>query len=179
MRKRIERGKKAIKKKRKREQRISSTREPARDSKYRYPGEIFLDKEGRWFHEGVEITHPRTIELFSRSVVKDDDRGYLLKIGKERARIEVEDTPCFVRSVEFRNNEVFLELNDKSVESLNPCSLRVGKDNVLYCDVKSGQFPARFLRPAYYQLMTRLEQDEKGFYLEIAGSRRYFAKPAA
>jgi hypothetical protein len=137
-------------------------------------GKIFISKEGKWFHEGVEITHERTLELFSRSIVKDPAGGYMLKVGAERAKIEVEDTPYMVRSVEFNNGSVMIELNDKSSETLDPGSLRVGKKNVLYCRVKTGEFPARFLRPAYYQLMTRLEQDPKGFYLEIGGSKHYF-----
>ena len=136
-------------------------------------GKIFINKEGKWFHEGVEITHERTLELFSRSIVKDPAGGYLLQVGAERAKIEVEDTPYIVRSVEFNNGSVMLELNDKSSETLDPGSLQVGQKNVLYCRVKSGEFPARFLRPAYYQLMTRLEQDSKGFYLEIGGSKHY------
>jgi hypothetical protein len=174
----IKSKKKPIKTKRKRENKIKSVRAQSMDAQYQYPGRICLDKEGRWFHEGVEITHLRTIELFSKSVVKDNDCGYLLKIGKEWAKIVVEDTPYMVRSVDLRDDSVLIELNDKSVEHLNPASLRVGNDNVLYCKVKSGEFPARFLRPAYYQLMTRLHEDKKGFYLEIRGQRHYFSKPA-
>ena len=49
-------------------------------------GEIFLDKEGRWFHEGVEITHARTLELFSRSICADAGGGYRLQIGRAVTR---------------------------------------------------------------------------------------------
>ena len=139
-------------------------------------GKIFLDKEGRWFHEGVEITHPRTIELFSKSVVKDPSGGYRLQIGKEWAKIEVEDTPYMVRSVELQGDKIFIILNDKSKEELDPNTLSVGENNVLYCRVKGGEYPARFLRPAFYQIMQFLEEDEKGYYLAISGKKFYLGK---
>ncbi len=44
---------------------------------------LFFDKEGRWFHEGVEITHRRTCVLFSRNLHKGPDG---VKDGSERAR---------------------------------------------------------------------------------------------
>ena len=137
-------------------------------------GEIFLDKDGRWFHCGEEITHERTIELFSRSVFKDPSGGFRLQVGREWARIKVEDTPYMVRSVDFKGGEIMLGLNDKSQEPLCPETLWVGGENVLYCEVKTGRFPARFTRPAYYQLMACLGQDRQGFYLEYRGRRWHF-----
>jgi len=136
-------------------------------------GKLFLDKEGRWFHEGVEITHPRTCELFSRSVCREADGGYGLQIGRERARIEVEDTPYMVREVRFCGAQVELKLNDGSLEILDPASLRIGAANVLYCQVKPEKLPARFLRPAYYQLVGRVEQDEDGYFLELGREKFY------
>lgn len=145
------------------------------DCSKQYFGEIFLDKDGRWFHCGEEITHERTVELFSRSVHKDPSGGFRLQVGAEWAKIEVEDAPYIVRSVDFQGRQILLALNDKTREELSPETLRVGRKNVLYCDVKSGQFPARFTRPAYYQLMSRLGQDPQGFYIEYDSRRWYFS----
>jgi uncharacterized protein len=142
-------------------------------------GKIFLDREGRWFHEGVEITHRRTLELFSRSVGRDGEGGYRLRIGREQARIEVEDTPYLVREVSFRGEQVELKLNDGSLEILDPGTLRIGAANVLYCDVKSEKLPARFLRPAYYQLTGRMEQDRDGYFLQVAGNKHYLRDQGA
>ena len=60
-----------------------------------------------------------------------------------------------------------LSLSDDSTETLEPAGLRVGKDNVLYCTVKAGRFPARFNRAAYYQLSEYIEEGEDGFYLKL------------
>jgi uncharacterized protein len=153
-----------------------SVAQAKKDCEQRQFGEIFLDKDGRWFHCGEEITHERTIELFSRSVFKDPAGGYRLQVGKEWARIKVEDTPYIVRSVEFQERQILLGLNDRSSEPLAPDTLRVGEENVLYCEVKSDRFPARFTRPAYYQLMTRLGHDREGYFLEYRNQRWYFAR---
>ena len=132
-------------------------------------GELFLDKEGRWFHEGVEITHRLTVELFSRSLQPDLTGGYKLVIGLEWAPVRVEDTPYVVRQVTFEADRAVLRLNDGTVEELAEATLRQNADNVLYCDVKECRFPARFLRPAYYQLMERLRECEGGFAVDLRG----------
>lgn len=142
-------------------------------------GRIFLDQEGRWFHEGVEITHRRTLELFSRSVRPDPAGGYRLQIGREHARIEVEDTPYLVRETNFVASRVELKLNDGSREILDPGTLWVGAGNVLYCRVKEERLPARFLRPAYYQLASRIEQDEEGFFLRAEFHKHYLREEGA
>ena len=137
---------------------------------YRFQGgDIFLDKEGRWYHEGVEITHKLTADLFSRSIQRDPEGGYRLVVGLEWAPIQVEDTAFVVRRVDVEDKGALLRLNDGTEEALDPATLRVGDDNVLYCEVKSGTEPARFLRPAYYQLMQNLEEASDGYAVRLGG----------
>lgn len=129
---------------------------------------LFLDKEGRWFHEGFEITHERTVQLFSRSLVKEPDGGYSIRIGSECARVQVEDTPYVVKSLTVQTGdggkprEYLLHLSDGRMEFLDPGTLATRTDNVLYCRVRGGSERARFLRPAYYLLCSHIEVDEKG-----------------
>lgn len=139
--------------------------------KFKYEGgHIRLDKEGRWFHDGVEITHDLTRDLFSQSVKKrEEGEGYCLEIGLECAEIEVEDTPFVIKRATLDDKGATLLLSDKTEERLDPGTLRVGSDNVLYCDVKGGEFPARFLRPAYYQLMEALVETESGYAARLGG----------
>jgi len=132
-------------------------------------GKLFLDKEGRWFHDGVEITHKLTADLFSRSLERDPAGGYRLVVGPEWSPVEVEDTPFMVKGVEFEESRVLVKLNDGSEEDLDLASLWAGADNVLYCLVKLGDYPARFLRPAYYQLMEKLVETEDGFAVSVGG----------
>ncbi|HUT52263.1 MAG TPA: hypothetical protein VM658_02630 [bacterium] len=139
-------------------------------------GEIRLDKEGRWFHEGVEITHRLTLDLFNRSIKRHPGGGYCLEVGPECARIVVEDTPYMVKRVDLDGGGARIRVSDGTEEPLDPSTLRIGPENVLYCTVK-GEFPARFLRPAYYQLMQGLTETEDGYAVEIGGRLWPLAAP--
>lgn len=129
-------------------------------------GGLFLDREGRWFHEGVEITHERTRRLFSRSLFRGEDGGYVLRVGRECAPVTVQDTPFVIRSVTAGEREgagcctYELLLSDGSREPLDPHTLTVEREHILYARVKGGTERARFLRAAYYQLCAHIEYDE-------------------
>ena len=127
---------------------------------------LFLDKEGRWFHEGVEITHARTLLLFSKSIRRDLTGKYFVQVGAESAEVIVEDAPYTVKSVtvcegpEGSPEDYLLHLNDETRERLEPDGLVVSDENVMYCRVKGGEERARFLRAAYYQICAKLQYDE-------------------
>ena len=75
----------------------------------------------------------------------------------------IEDTPWVVTHVEADAAGGFtVVLNDESREPLDPATLTVGADDVLYCRVKGGAHRARFLRPAYYALMQHVEPTADG-----------------
>ena len=128
--------------------------------------DLFLDKEGRWFHEGVEITHGRTRLLFSKSIRRDPTGKYYVHVGPESAEVIVEDAPYTIRSVTLQEGpdgpprDYILHLNDETEERLESGSLVVSDENVMYCTVKGGTERARFLRAAYYQICAKLEYDE-------------------
>jgi hypothetical protein len=137
-------------------------------------GKISLRRDGNWYTDEERIDNPRIALLFSRSIRRNPDGSYFLQVGDERASITVEDTPYVVKSVEGDATSGFtVVLNDEEREPLDYDSLEVGPDNVLYCRVKRGAFPARFLRAAYYHLSDCLgADDDGGFFFNVAG-RRY------
>ncbi|MGH9392473.1 MAG: hypothetical protein ACRD1Z_22955, partial [Vicinamibacteria bacterium] len=78
---------------------------------------------------------------------------------------------------------IVLRLNDGSEETLNPASLTIGAKNVLYCNVKKGDYRARFTRPAYYELARVVTEngDSGGYAIRVAGRLhpiRYADSPA-
>jgi len=122
--------------------------------------QLRLDGEGEWYHEGVQITHERTKKLFTKSITKDKDGRYVIRIGKEEALVKVEDAPFLVTSAErMADGTIRISLNDETSEELDLQGLWIGKNNVLYCKVKNGQFHAKFKRSAYYQLAEFIEYD--------------------
>jgi uncharacterized protein len=136
-------------------------------------GKISFRRDGNWYTDEERIDNPRIALLFSQSIRRNPDGSYFLQVGDERAPITVEDTPYVVKALEDDELGGFiLVLNDGSREPLDPATIEVGRDNVLYARVKEGASRARFLRSAYYHLSDRFEADEQGrFFLTIAGKR--------
>ena len=138
---------------------------------------IFIDKEGHWYHEGVEMIHRDFIRLFYRNMELDSEGRYVINWRGERCWVDVEDTAFVIRRVVYQNDErtgngrFLMNLSDDTEEALVPDTLRVGKENVLYCKVKNRIFPARFMRAAYYQLAEYIEEENGSYYLSLNGQK--------
>jgi hypothetical protein len=140
---------------------------------------IWIDKEGRWFFQGEEITHRKTYLLYNRNLTRDASGRIILRIGQEICTVEVEDAPFVVKTLEFVTCEkgglesVWLILNDESREQLIPETLRIGADHIPYCRVRGGIFEARFSRGAYQLLVPFIQHDEqeKRFFISIDGEK--------
>lgn len=138
---------------------------------------IYVDKEGRWYHEGAEIIREEFIKFFLEHIELDQEGRYIVNWNGQRCYVEVEDTAFVVRQVDFMAEngsfeKAIIHLNDGTKEDLDPDTLFVGNEEVLYCRVKDGTFPARFLRPAYYQLAQKIVEENGQFFL-VLDDKRY------
>jgi uncharacterized protein len=138
---------------------------------------IHIDVDGRWFHKGVEMVRRDFVHSFFRQMKLDDAGRYIIIWGGKPCYVDVEDTAFVVRGVsrttEKGDNraEFKLRLSDDTEEELMPHTLYLGKENVLYCRVKKGAFPARFNRAAYYQLAAHVEADGEDYVLPANGKK--------
>ncbi len=142
---------------------------------------IYIDKEGKWFHKGIEMIQRGIVNEFYRSLTMDSSGEYLIVMGNEKCLVEVEDTPFIITRVEFdgtegdEGEEVVLCLIDDTTESLEPDTLNVGDENVLYCRIKNNTFKARFSRAAYYQLASHIKEEGDKFYLPLKNKKYFIA----
>ena len=141
--------------------------------------EIKIDKEGVWYYNGAEMFRKEILDIFFQHLKRDEDGRYYIEMGREICYLKVEDTPIVVKSVhdgtETGEQDLIIRLSDSNYEKINLESLRIGEDNVLYCDLYRG-FPARFTRAAYYQLAEKIQyDDDNGYYIQ-ANSRKYYIK---
>jgi hypothetical protein len=138
---------------------------------------ILVDREGRWFHKGAEMIKRDIVRLFYEHIEVDSLGRYVVRLGKESCYLDVEDTPFVIQRVRFENNgdiqNFRIFLSDDTEEVLDPETLFVGEENVLYCTVKQGKFSARFHRPAYYQLAEFVQEEEGGFHLPLNGMKHF------
>ncbi|MBV8451179.1 MAG: DUF1285 domain-containing protein [Deltaproteobacteria bacterium] len=143
-------------------------------------GKISFRRDGNWYTDDERIDNPRIALLFSRSIKRNSNGSYYLQVAEERAPITVEDTPYVVKAVNQDGSGDFtIVTNDDEHEMLDPATLEVGRDNVLYCRVKGGAFLARFLRTAYYHLSNNFFTDAGETFSLVVRGRRYPIKFAA
>jgi hypothetical protein len=143
-------------------------------------GKISFRRDGNWYTDDERIDNSRIALLFSRSIKRNPDGSFYLQVAEERAPIAIEDTPYVVKAVYEDDRDGFIIVtNDDESEPLDPMTLEVGRDNVLYCRVKNGVFRARFLRSAYYHLSNNFFTDEGETYSLVVHGRRYPIKFAA
>ncbi|MDR3569933.1 MAG: DUF1285 domain-containing protein [Syntrophobacteraceae bacterium] len=142
-------------------------------------GHIQVDENGDWFYNGARLFRPEILEALYEKLELLPSGEYVLSDFNGRWPIEVADTAFVVSRVDRERDEAGGERiriglkNISRYEFLDPATLRTGKDNVLYCRAAGGRFPARFSRPAYYQLAEFIGEDEsgQGFFIELGGKR--------
>ena len=134
---------------------------------------IFIDSRGRWFHDGVRITHRWTYLENNKNLDVDEGGRFFVQEGGSRVYVKCEDTPFVVTMVAKTEDGFSIRLNDESLEKLDITTLSIAEQNIPYVRVKNGKFEARLLSAAYYELMRYAGKDEKGFYLESGGGRYY------
>ena len=134
---------------------------------------VFIDSRGRWFHDGIKITHRWTYLENNKNLDIDEDGRLFVEEQGCRVYVKCEDTPFVVTMVAKTEDGFSVRLNDESREKLDLTTLSIAEQNIPYIRVKNGKFKARLLRAAYYELMKHAGKDEKGFYLEFGGNRYY------
>ena len=144
---------------------------------------IRIDKEGAWYYNGARMFRKDILKLFFESLKRDEQGRYLIEFEGDKCLIEVEDTPFVVKSAGRQNREdhenesIEIFLSDFTSEKLDPSTLRVGMDNVLYCSIKDGKFEARFSRSGYYQIAEFIKYDkDKDAYFVPINKRKYYMK---
>lgn len=116
-----------------------------------------ITADGRWFHDGGEITRPAMIRAFSSLLRRDEDGSHWLVTPYEKQSIVVEDAP-FV-AVELRSEgegkarKLAFRLNtdDLTVANAEHAIELRGPDALPYIHVREGLW-AKLSRPVYYEL---------------------------
>lgn len=143
---------------------------------------IFIDKEGRWFHKGLEMVRREIIQLFYQHMEMDSRGRYVIHLAGQTCYVDVEDTAFVVWRVTLESREQGHEgflvwLSDDTQETLDLETFYVTEKNVLYCRVKDGRFPARFRRAAYYQLAEHVEEERGEYFISLHGRKYVIPHP--
>ena len=128
----------------------------------------YIDAEGIFWHDGSELDDPELILFFLKNLKKTPEGKLQLLCQGELCEFECADVPYVIQSIDFHGDEIQLHFQGNYSEILDPHSLKVGKENVLYCEVKNGEFSARFSRKAYNDLAKQVViNPEKKYCLKL------------
>jgi hypothetical protein len=121
--------------------------------------DLRVDRDGDWYDEGVQVTHPGILANLRQNLRKDAE-GYYIQT-RVRIPVKVDDAPWVITRIERRGDQLHGVLNDGSEERIDPSTVRLGRGDVPYCVVKGGAFDARFSRAATFQLLALADYDEQ------------------
>jgi uncharacterized protein len=124
-----------------------------------------LDAAGRFWHDEARVEHAGLSAAFHSWISRHPDDGrYILTNGYDWTYVTVDDAPYFVRSVRIEPARVVLVLSDRSEETWDPASTRVGADSALYArvkgDARGGPYEAKFTPHAQASLEPALVESE-------------------
>lgn len=118
---------------------------------------IRLDRDGRFWHEGARVLHPKLEAAMHTWIARHPDDGrFILTNGYDWTYFTVDDAPYTVRSIDLERAE--LTLSDGTRERWDPAQSWIGEGDALYTKVKGGAFVARFSRHAQASLAPALEE---------------------
>jgi uncharacterized protein len=133
-----------------------------------------LDGEGRFFHEGSLVEHPKLAAALHTWIRRHPDDGrFILSNGYDWTYLTVEDAPFFVRHVHPDTGALWLELSDGTREAWDPARARIGKGGAIYTPVKDstpgGPFEAKFTRYAQTELAPMLVEEDGQVAIQVDG----------
>lgn len=131
-----------------------------------------LDRDGRFWHEGVLVEHPKVALFFHQGLGRAPNGRPTLTVGRTWCYLEVEDVLFRVRQAVCAGEgealrHCTLRLDDGAEEALElePGALAVGDEGVLYARVKKGAEWARFSPEAQATLGPYLVEANDGWAL--------------
>src|SRR3954471_8965451 len=135
---------------------------------------ISVDREGRFIHEGAEVTHEGLKRALFRWLdrLPPPDGRYVLRLDERRFTYleSVADTPLVARAARVdAAGEVQLALSDGSEEPLDPGTLTVDDAGVLRAWVRGGRLEARLATSAAAVLRDALREGDGAALLRLAG----------
>lgn len=133
---------------------------------------LSIDRGGRVWHQGQEVTHPRLRQALLRWLDVRDDGKDIVRLDELRyAYVDVEDAHLRAVSARWDGDRVWLVLDDGTEEELRYDSLSLAADGGLCCRVRGGKLRGRLTTVAHAVVAERIEEDGGGFVLPAAGDR--------
>lgn len=132
-----------------------------------------IDTEGRLWIENTELSDPQVLKFFMRKMEALPDGKFRVMCMGETNLISAEDVPYVIQSLSISEDKITLNFPGGYQTLLEPGTLFLGGNQILYCKVRNGQFTARFHRRAFLELAPYIEEPTPGHYVLRLGGKDY------
>lgn len=135
--------------------------------------ELFIDKDGLWYADGVLMIRKEIIELFASHLKKDALENYYIDWKNQSYPVRVEDAPFFVKTLTVQDGRFAVQLYDGRTFPM-PLGNIIIKNNIpyislfWYCDTKLS-------RPSYSELCKNLIERESQYFIKY-GDNEWFVE---
>ena len=117
--------------------------------------EMRIASDGKWYHQGGEITRPAMIRAFSSLLRREADGRYWLVTPQQKLLIEVDDAPFVAvemhRDGNTNDGTLAFRLNSDDLVIAGPGHEIELRNDLPYLHVRDGLW-AKLARPVYYEL---------------------------
>jgi uncharacterized protein len=117
--------------------------------------EMRIAADGRWYHQGGEITRPAMIRAFSSLLRRDTDGSHWLVTPQQKLAIEVENAPFVAVELqsdgEGQKRSLAFRLNSDDLVVAGADHAIALRNGLPYLHVRGGLW-AKLARPVYYEL---------------------------
>jgi uncharacterized protein len=124
--------------------------------------EMRVAADGRWFHQGGEITRPAMIRAFSGLLRRDAEGNHWLVTPQEKLSIEIADAPFMAVEMQSegsgKDRSLAFRLNSDDLVVAGPGHMIERRGDLPYLHVRDGLW-AKMARPVYYE-MAEIALDE-------------------
>jgi uncharacterized protein len=117
--------------------------------------EMRIAADGKWYHQGGEISRPAMIRAFSSLLRREPDGSYALVTPQQKLSIEIEDAPFIAVELQTegggKDRTLAFRLNSDDLVVAGPEHGLEWRRELPYLHVRSGLW-AKLARPVYYEL---------------------------
>ncbi len=117
--------------------------------------EMRIAADGRWYHQGGEITRPAMIRAFSSLLCRDADGSHWLVTPQEKLSIVVDDAPLLAVELQSegkgQSRKLAFRLNTDDLVIVDADHMIALRSALPYLHVRDGLW-AKLTRPVYYEL---------------------------
>lgn len=144
--------------------------------------EMRIAADGKWFHQGGEVTRPAMIRAFSGLLRRDSDGQHWLVTPQQKLSIIVDDAPFIAVELqsegEGQNRTLAFRLNSDDLVFADADHAIEMRDDLLYLHVRAGLW-AKLARPVYYELANMaLAENAQSPSIWSKGAQFHLSAPA-